>query len=120
MKKVVLGALFGVWTVIAAVGAGDLADRVFAQQSAGELPTGGSGELIAMPGPADEKGQLFIVVDPRSRAISVYHVDGATGKIALKSVRNIHWDLQITSLNNESPLPQQIRSMWQQNQNQNR
>ena len=116
MKKVVLGALFGAGMVIAAVGAGGLADRVFAQQSAAELPTGGSGELIAMPGPADEKGQLFTIVDPRNRAISVYHVDSATGKIALRSVRNIHWDLQITSLNNESSLPQQIRSMWQQNQ----
>ncbi len=53
---------------------------------------------------------MLTIVDPRQRALSVYHIDLNTGKIALKSVRNIQWDLQVTSFNNEIPLPQEIRS----------
>jgi hypothetical protein len=51
------------------------------------------------------------VVDPRQRALSVYHIDLLTGKITLKSVRNIQWDLQVTDLNNEPPRPLEIQSM---------
>jgi len=44
----------------------------------------------------------------------VYRVESATGKIELKSVRRIHWDLQMTNLNTEKPLPQEIRSLLEQ------
>ena len=57
---------------------------------------------------------MLTVVDPRQRVLCVYHIDLATGKIALKSVRNIQWDLQINDLNNENPLPQEIRSLLDQ------
>ena len=57
---------------------------------------------------------MLTVVDPRQRVLSVYHIDVATGKIALKSVRNIQWDLQIDDLNNDKPLPQEIRSSLEQ------
>ena len=58
--------------------------------------------------------QMLTVVDPRQRVLSVYHIELATGKIALKSVRNIQWDLQMTDLNNEKPFPQEIRSLLEQ------
>ena len=64
-----------------------------------------------MAAPAGEKSQLITVLDPRQHVMCVYHVDLATGKIALRSVRNIHWDLQMMYLNNESPLPLEIRSL---------
>ena len=50
------------------------------------------------------------VVDPRTRVMSVYHVDAKSGEIVLKSVRNIHWDLQMIEFNAVSPLPREIRS----------
>ena len=71
-------------------------------------------ELIVVPTSLGDKGQMLTVVDPRQRVLSVYHIDLATGKIALKSVRNIQWDLQMTYLNNENPLPQEIRSLLEQ------
>jgi hypothetical protein len=59
-----------------------------------------------------ESGQPLIVtvVDPRQRAMAIYHVDRATGEIALKSVRNLTWDLQMVQYNSGNPLPQDIRS----------
>ena len=40
--------------------------------------------------------------------------DLATGKIALRSVRNIQWDLQMTYLDNDGLLPQAIQSLLEQ------
>jgi hypothetical protein len=57
---------------------------------------------------------MLTIVDPRTRAICVYHVEMATGAIALKSARNIHWDLQMTDYNGVSPLPGELRSMFGQ------
>ena len=48
---------------------------------------------------------MLTVVDPRQHVLGVYHINMVTGKIALMSVRNIQWDLQINDLNNEKPLP---------------
>jgi hypothetical protein len=71
-------------------------------------------ELIVVPTVLGDKVQMLTIIDPRQRVLGVYHIDTATGKISLKSVRNIHWDLQIDHLNTDEPLPQQIRSMWEQ------
>jgi hypothetical protein len=54
--------------------------------------------------------QQITIVDPRTRVMSVYHVDAKSGEIVLKSVRNIHWDLQMIEFNATSPLPREIRS----------
>ena len=51
-----------------------------------------------------------MVVDPKSRVMSVYHVDLASGSIHLRCVRNIHWDLQMMDFNGTAPLPQEIRA----------
>ncbi|HEY1067978.1 MAG TPA: hypothetical protein VGE52_17775 [Pirellulales bacterium] len=62
---------------------------------------------IALP---DGKQQLSIV-DSSRRVVAVYHVDPATGKSTLKSVRNINWDLDMFAFNTDDPQPQEIRSM---------
>jgi hypothetical protein len=72
-----------------------------------------SNNLIALPGPATDKGQLLTLIDPRLQVVCVYHID-QTGKIALRSVRRIQWDLQMTYFNNEGPLPQEIQSLLEQ------
>jgi hypothetical protein len=71
----------------------------------------GASGLITLTSPAGENRQLLTVIDPRTRAVSVYHVDALTGTLSLKSVRNIHWDLQMVEFNGVSPLPREIRSM---------
>jgi hypothetical protein len=54
---------------------------------------------------------MLCIVDPRLRAVSVYHIDVPTGAITLKGVRNIQWDLQMMEFNGVSPLPGELRSM---------
>jgi hypothetical protein len=68
------------------------------------------GELIVVPALAGDKWQILTVIDPRQRVMSVYHVELATGKITLRSVRNIHWDLQLEQMNSDNPSPTDIKS----------
>ncbi|MBN2473038.1 MAG: hypothetical protein JXB62_00420 [Pirellulales bacterium] len=114
MRKLVLGALVASGLAVAAAVAQQHCGEVFAQRM---TPTGHVGvgdQLIVVPGPMAEKGQLLTIVDPKMRAMSVYQIDQATGKIALRSVRNIRWDLQMLYLDNEGPLPQEIRALLEQ------
>lgn len=55
--------------------------------------------------------QQISVIDSRTKALAVYHVDPATGKIQLKSARNLAWDLQMEHFNGQSPLPSEIRQV---------
>ncbi len=67
-------------------------------------------ELITHFASPAGQSQVVTVIDPKQRAMAVYDVDRATGKISLKSVRNITWDLQMTEYNSGDPKPQDIRS----------
>lgn len=58
----------------------------------------------------ENRPHTLLVVDSQNRSLAVYHVDLTTGKLALKSVRNVNWDLQMRDYNTEDPLPQDIRS----------
>jgi hypothetical protein len=111
MKKAVLGALAGIGLAMAVFGAMDHHGEVFAGRLAAEYAGGPANGVLAIPGPAVDDGQLLTVIDPSTKAIGVYHIASPSGKITLRSVRNIHWDLQMTYLNNESPLPQEIQSL---------
>ncbi len=82
-------------------------------------PGGGSGAasaggLIALACPAGDHRQQLTVVDPTMKVVGVYHIDTATGDIVLKSVRNIHWDLQMVEFNGGSPSPREIRTLLEQ------
>ena len=117
MKRAILGTLVGMGLVMAAAAVAEPRGEYLAQRGAPatSAPTAVAGtELIVVPTSLGDKTQMLTVVDSRQRVLSVYHIDTATGKIALKSVRNIQWDLQINDLNNENPLPQQIQSLLQQ------
>jgi hypothetical protein len=117
MKRMMLGTLLGFLVAVAAVVAAEQRNDGFVPRGtppvAMATPTAGS-ELIVTPTIVGDKTQVLTVVDPRQRVLSVYHIELATGKIALKSVRNLQWDSQIMYLNNEPPLPQEIRSQMEQ------
>ena len=115
MKRAVLGSLVCVGLVMAAVGAAGQRGEVFAQRVTPLAPPAVTGsELIVVPATLADKGQMLTIIDPRQKVVCVYHIDLATGKIALRSVRKIHWDLQMTYMNNENPLPQEIQSLLEQ------
>lgn len=87
-----------------------------AQPIPGATPTQSvsGGELLAIASDASEGYQLLTLIDPKTRIISVYQIDRATGKIALRSVRNVHWDLQMEEYNSVNPSPREIRNLLQQ------
>jgi hypothetical protein len=69
-------------------------------------------QLITLTAESNQAQQLT-VIDPTTRAMAVYHVDKATGRVSLKSVRQFHWDLQLEEFNGASPLPREIQTMLQ-------
>ena len=111
MKKAGLGLLIGVGLMVAALGGFGQRSDVFAQRPQPIMAPEAGGDLLVLPVTSSDKGQLLAVVEPRQHVMSVYRIDPTTGKIALKSVRNLHWDLQMNDWNNEAPLPQEIQSM---------
>jgi hypothetical protein len=116
MKKAGLGLLIGVVLMVAALNGFGQRSDVFAQRPQSAPAPAGSGDLTVVPIPSGDKGQgqLLAVIEPRQQVMSVYRIDVNTGKIALRSVRNLRWDLQMTNYNNEAPLPQEIQSLLEQ------
>jgi len=55
--------------------------------------------------------QQITIINSKEKTIRVYHVDRMSGRISLKSVRNIHWDGQMEEFNVSSPSPREIRSL---------
>ncbi len=109
-SMMVVGALF-VACLIGIVVGGD-AWRIHA--NAQPPVTRPTGELIALNSDVEQGRQQIVVIDTKSRVMSVYHIEHATGVISLKSVRNIHADLLMDEFNTESPLPKEIRAILDQ------
>jgi len=70
--------------------------------------------LIAFSTDAGEGREQVTLIDPKKRVMSVYHINRNTGEILLKSVRNVHWDLQMDEYNGVKPSPRDIRALLQQ------
>ena len=101
-----------------AVGAVALAVE-FPQAQAQRVPadrTPPADQLIALPFEASDGKQQVTIVDPRTRVIAVYQVDKVNGSLALRSVRNVHWDLLMEEYNTShgSPTPRDIRALAEQ------
>ncbi|MBL9125740.1 MAG: hypothetical protein JNG90_19020 [Planctomycetaceae bacterium] len=65
--------------------------------------------MLALAAPAGDNRQLVTVIDPRTKVMTVYHIELSTGTIELKNARKIEWDLQMVEFNGTNPLPQDIR-----------
>src|SRR5262245_57489703 len=99
MRRSLLGALLGAGLVIAVTdGRGSTEPAFGAADLTNLAPLQDTGLFTHVTA---ENGQplTVTVVDPRSRAMAIYHVDRATGEITLKSVRNFNWDLQMVQYN---------------------
>lgn len=109
MRNVFMGVLVGFCLIAVLASVNDWRSPVHAQQ-----PVRGQSELIALDSDTEPTRQQVVVIDPKSRAMSVYHIEYATGEISLKSVRNIEADLLMDEFNTDSPLPKEIRAILDQ------
>jgi hypothetical protein len=117
MRVAVIGALMALGVVLvvsagfpAAIAAPEARP---ARTSAANDRAGPTSDLIALSSEVDGRQQVTLI-DPRARVIAVYHVDRATGGLALKSVRNIQWDLLIEEFNAANPTPREVRALTEQ------
>lgn len=108
-----LGVVVAVGLMFATAGTAQVGQATPGQPVAVHVPSG-EGGLIAVPCQGGEAGPLVAVIDTKTRVLSVYRIDGASGKVALCSVRNINWDLQMTEYNSALPLPGEIRALLEQ------
>lgn len=81
--------------------------------STAQAPVAPTDQWIALTTDTVEGAQQVVVIDPRSHVMSVYHVEKASGVIALKSVRNVRGDLMMDEFNTSHPLPREIRAILQ-------
>jgi hypothetical protein len=113
MRIAVVGASI-IASLVVAVFLASLVPTVGFAQRSESSPAKSSGGLVAMAAMAGEHRQQVTLIDPEMRVLGVYHIDLTTGEIVLKSVRNIHWDLQLGVFNGTSPLPREVQSLLEQ------
>jgi hypothetical protein len=113
MKTVVLGLLVGAGLVMAVTGATPGGNEDFARRPGPNPLVRADGDLIALSTVVADKYQQVVVIDPKAHVMSVYHVELATGIVQLRSVRNIHWDLQMMDFNGAIPSPREIQAQIQ-------
>lgn len=72
---------------------------------------GAPGHLWISATPLDDQRQLLIVIDPTVKNAAIYHVDGGSGTLSLKSTRDISWDLMVGDFNAQEPKPSALKRM---------
>ena len=112
MKATVIGALLGTILTVVVVGVLPVGTAARAQGGAGWQP-GSASDLITSTAAVANNHQMVTVIDPKTRVLAAYLIDGTTGEISLKSVRAFQWDLQLAEFNCTTPLPNEIRSLVQ-------
>lgn len=58
----------------------------------------------------ESRPHTLVVADTDRKVVAVYHVDAASGRLELKSVRNVTWDLQMLQYETTAPTPQEVRA----------
>jgi hypothetical protein len=76
-----------------------------------QVAAAGNGELLMTTSLLADGRQQVVVTDTKTKTMAIYEVEPVTGKVLLRSVREIRWDLQMQQFNATSPTPGEIRSM---------
>jgi len=99
--------------VVAALGLAFLGGRwgLAQRPGAAAVPPLPAGQLWIQATPIDDRQQAVLVVDPQLRNAAVYLLDNAAGTLALKSTRNITWDLLVGDFNALEPKPAALRRL---------
>lgn len=67
--------------------------------------------ILAFSSDTADGFQQVVVIDTKTKAMSVYHIAHKTGTSTLKSARNLQADLELDEYNTENPVPREIRAM---------
>jgi hypothetical protein len=112
MKATGFGLALGFALLVAAVVWGGPQAGASRQMQDRAVP---SDQLIALSFDLGDGRQQVTMVDPRQRVLAVYHIDKASGGIAMKGVRNVQWDLLMEDFNSAgAPTPREVRAISQQ------
>jgi hypothetical protein len=107
---IVAGGLCVALAMATFLGSGGLA-----AQRTGRAPPAAAGDqngpLWTLATPLDDGRQMLLVVDQQARALAIYHVDPTNGTLALKSTRDISWDLLVEDFNCQEPRPAALKKM---------
>ncbi|MBN2295150.1 MAG: hypothetical protein JXM70_22160 [Pirellulales bacterium] len=114
MKTILLGALAGALVVATGLIAFPENGEAQVRPPYVQRPAGSNDGLIALSETVDGRYQQVTVIDPLSHSMCVYHIDFTSGEIALRSVRKIHWDMQMTDFNGTKPLASEVKTLSQQ------
>jgi hypothetical protein len=76
-----------------------------------QVAAAGNGELLMTTSLLSDGRQQVVITDTKAKTMAIYEVEPTTGKVLLRSVREIKWDLQMQQFNATSPTPGEIRSM---------
>ncbi|NBU41879.1 MAG: hypothetical protein EBS51_13975 [Planctomycetia bacterium] len=96
--------------VVATLACGFAVAQGVATQRAGAR-SAQAGPLWVSESTIDEGRRLLIVVDSATRHAAVYHVDPGAGTVALRSTRDLSWDLVLEDFNAQEPTPAALRRM---------
>ncbi len=76
-----------------------------------QVAAAGNSELLMTTSLLADGRQQVVITDTKAKTMAIYEVEPTTGKVLLRSVREIKWDLQMQQFNATSPTPGEIRSM---------
>jgi hypothetical protein len=76
-----------------------------------QVAAAGNSELLMTTSLLSDGRQQVVITDTKAKTMAIYEVEPGTGKVLLRSVREIKWDLQMQQFNATSPTPGEIRSM---------
>ena len=76
-----------------------------------QVAAAGNSELLMTTSLLSDGRQQVVITDTKAKTMAIYEVEPVTGKVLLRSVREIKWDLQMQQFNATSPTPGEIRSM---------
>lgn len=114
MRRTVLGSWRPTAAAVAIVlGVAAVAASQAPGARAPAVPAGGPAGLWISDSPLEDGRRLLVVVDPTTRHAAVYHLDPASGSLALRSARDLTWDLSIDEFNAVEPRPGALRKMLQ-------
>ncbi|MEO8270136.1 MAG: hypothetical protein ABI557_10460 [Aureliella sp.] len=103
---VLTGSLFWLWSPSLTTIHGQTA---YSQQEAAARPFQSLLQVQSVMLPSGV--QQLSVIDSQVKSLAVYHLEPTTGKILLKSVRNLQWDLQMEHFNGQAPLPGELHQV---------